>query len=128
MAGKAGSSAMSMGDDLMDAAQAVTRAMGRPEASGPIIGQLQKLQTVLVGMAKGPAPQPPGGGAAPGAGPGGTPPGAGMGPPGGGAANPAMPSLTGGQLPPTPPGAGATSNVPQPNPDELRRMIAQSTG
>lgn len=120
---------MSMGDDLMDAAQAVTRAMGRPEASQEILPALQKIQSVLVGMAKGPGPQqPPGGGAAPGAGPAGAPAGAGMGPPGGGAANPAMPSLTGGQLPPTPPGAGATSNVPQPNPDELRRMIAQSAG
>ena len=124
---KAGA-AQSMGDDLMDAAQAVTRAMGRPEAGGPVLPMLQKIQTVLVGMAKGPGPQVPGGGAAPGAGAPGAPGGPGMGPPGGGAANPAMPALTGGQLPPTPPGAGGTSNVPQPSPDDLRRMIAQSTG
>lgn len=125
----ASSKSASMGDDLMDAAQAVTRAMGRPEAGPDDLKNLTKIQTVLVGMAKGGAPQQaPGGGAAPGAGPGGTPPGAGMGPPGGGAANPAMPSLTGGQMPPTPPGAGGTSNVPQPNPEDLRRMIAQANG
>ena len=117
-----------MGDDLMEAAQAVTRAMGRPESGAEMLPMLQKIQTVLVGMAKGPHGQSPGGGAAPGAGPAGAPAGAGMGPPGGGAANPGMPSLTGGQMPPTPPGAGATSAIPQVPPDELRRMLAQQTG
>ena len=122
---KAGA-AQSMGDSLMEAAQAVTRAMGAPEANGQMLPMLQKIQTVLVGMVKGPGPQPPGGGAAPGAAPAGTPAGAGMGPPGGGAANPAMPALTGGGG--APPGAGATTAIPQVPPDELRRAIAQGIG
>jgi len=106
---------------LMDAAQAITRAMGTPEAAHPqIAAQLQALQRVMLTMARGggQAPMPgaqPAGGPAPG-----------MGPAGGGAANPAMPSLSGGQMPPTPPGAGATMGIPQPTPDDLRRMIAQS--
>ncbi len=111
----------------MEAAQAVTRAMGRPETGPDKLGLYQKIQTVLVGMAKGP-PQGPGGGAAPGAAPPGTPAGAGMGPPGGGAANPAMPSLTGPAGGSAPPGAGATNGLPQVPPDELRRMLAQQTG
>jgi hypothetical protein len=118
----------SMGDDLQDAAQAITRALTRPEAAGPLQGQLTKLLGVVTQMARGGAPTPPGGGAAPGAGPAGTPAGAGAGPPGAGAANPAMPSLTGGQLPPTPPGAGATSGIPQPDPEQLRQMVAQANG
>lgn len=109
---------------LMDAAQAITRAMGTPEAADPkVAAVLGKLQTAVLGIARGPSA--PMQGAAPGGSPGG-PPGAGMGPPGGGAANPAMPAMTGGQ-PSAPPGAGATMAVPQMPPDELRRMIAQGT-
>lgn len=116
----------------MDAATSITKAMASPEAADPkIAAALGKLQQVVLGMARGGPPQGaqgPGGGAAPGAGPAGAPAGAGMSPAGGGAVNPAMPNLSGGQLPPTPPGAGATMNVPQPNSDELRAMVAQSAG
>jgi hypothetical protein len=113
---------------MMEAAQAVTRAMGTPEAAGnPQLQQtLAKLQQVTIGISHsgGAMPQqgqPPGP-------PGAPSPGAGMGPPGGGAANPAMGTPTGGGMGPTPPGAGASMGIPQPNPDELRRLIASQTG
>jgi hypothetical protein len=108
---------------MMEAAQAVTRAMGTPEAAGnpQLLQTLGKLQQVTIGISHsgGQSPQPPPGQ------PGATP-GAGMGPPGGGAANPMMGTPQGGGMGP-PPGAGATMGIPQPNPDEMRRLIAQQT-
>jgi len=117
----------SLNDALMDAAQAITRAMGTPEATNPQVAQgLSKLLSVTVQMARhgGGQPQPPGGGAAPGAAPGaGTPAGAGMGPPGGGAANPMM----GTPGPPPAPGGPGATGMPQMSPDELRRLIGANT-
>lgn len=131
MAAKAGGTGtQSLNDALMDAAQALTRAMGTPEAANPQVAQaLSKLQMVTLQLARHPggAPQPPGGGAAPGAAPGaGTP--AGVGPPGGGAANPAMASMAGpGAGPPPAPGGPGATGMPQMNPEELRRLIGANT-
>ena len=128
MAAKGGAAgSQSLNDALMDAAQAITRAMGTPEATNPQVAQgLQKLLGVTVQMARhggGQPQQPPGGGAAPGAAPGGAPPGGGMGPPGGGAANPMM----GTPGPPPAPGGPGPSGMPQISPDELRRLIGANT-
>lgn len=126
MAAKGGAAGtQSLNDALMDAAQAITRAMGTAEASNPSVAQgLSKLLTVTVQMARHGGGQPQGGGAAPGAAPGaGTPAGAGMGPPGAGAANPMM----GTPGPPPAPGGPGPSGMPQMNPDELRRLIGANT-
>jgi hypothetical protein len=109
--------------------------MATPDADMDFLDKLQKI--VLLRIHK-PAPQPPGGppgaAAAPGgpSSPGGAAPppgitGAGVpgGPPGGGAPNQEMPSMGAPEAPTQP---GGVTKPMTPNPDEMRRVLAESAG
>jgi hypothetical protein len=113
--------------------------MATPDADMDFLDKLQKI--VLLRIHK-PAPQPPGGppgaggpgAAAPGgpSSPGGAAPppgitgaGAPGGPPGGGAPNQQMPSMGAPEAPTQP---GGVSKPMTPNPDEMRRVLAESAG
>lgn len=114
----------------------IANCMAAPDADMPY---LKKLQDVVLLKIHQPQPQqPPGapgaagpapGGAAGAGGPGGPPPpgpGAGPGgPPGGGAPNQAMPGM-GAPAAPTQPGGVTQPMTPQP--DEMRRILAEQAG
>jgi len=122
----------------------ISQAMVAPDADLPF---LTTLQGVIVGRMR----QGAGGGMSPPGGPGGqppAPPGAGLPPAAGGPGGPPPPGAGAGPLPGGPPGGlppgagpppgaqlagppgpnGVTPLAPAPNPDELRRMIAQKAG
>ena len=103
----------SFNDALGDVLMAVTNASLAPDADMDFI---EKVRQVVLGKLKhmGQQPQP---GAQPGAA-------------GGGGAAPAGPPPSGGPQAPPPPQGGPQPhpNIPQMDPDEMRRVIAQNTG
>lgn len=132
MAGKSGPAPDTFKDGLGNLLQDIAALMSMPDAD---MAWLMKLQAVTLielrhngGAQGGPAAGGPGGVAAPP--PTGAPPGLGMPGPGagGGAANPQMPSLG---APVSPAGQGPMGGVTRPftpDPDEMRRVLAEQAG
>ena len=115
-----GKAPQSFKDAMGDVNVALSSAMLADDAPIPV---LQRLQEVVLAIIKHPNSQP--GGAQP-TGP------AGGGAPPGGAPSPGGPAPSpGGQAGPPPPPQGGPQphpTIPQMDPDEMRRVIAQSTG
>jgi hypothetical protein len=119
-ASPSGKAPQSFSDALGDVLMAVANAKLCPDAD---LGFLNKVEMVVLGRLKHPD-QAPGGAQPPGAAGGGgpTPPPPGGPPPAG--AKPAAP----GQAPPPQGGPAPHPNIPNMDPDEMRRVIAQTTG
>ena len=111
-------------DGLAEAAAAITAAMTAPDA-GPMMPALQQLHGILVGLI-----QQGHMAGAPGGQPGMGQPGMGQGPPGGQGfpqRPPGMPGPPPNQMP-NAGGQGVFPTAPQPNPNELRALLAQKAG
>ena len=122
-AGGAGKAPASFTDAMGEVLMALTQAKLAPDAHMDVIMALEK---VVVGVIKN--PQQPGGAQPTGPAGGGAPPSEGGPPPGGPAPSPSP----GGGPPPQagPPQGGPEphARIPQMDPDEMRRVISQSTG
>lgn len=120
-ASPSGKAPQSFSDALGDVLMAITNAKLCPDAD---LGFLNKVEMVVLGRLKHPD-QAPGGAQPPGGAAGGAP-GPTTGAPPGGAPPPGAAPKPGG--PPPQGGPAPHPNIPNMDPDEMRRVIAQSTG